>query len=197
VLSMTGFGSAARRSEGRGHVEVRALNHRFLEVSVRMPPNRDTTFFVEQLARERLDRGRYDIGARVRGWRVPTEAPRERARPLRRAHGARDEVAPARAPPATCCAARGGGVGPRSAEPVQKRSRRTWTGLSPWTKCDARGLLPARDLSSKPPPARRLRDEIARRAAECWMSTMRLRERVARLSPTRIGPHRHRKLETS
>ena len=66
---MTGFGvAAAPLAEGRVCCEIRSLNHRFLDVRVRLPVEiSDHTFFVEQLARERLSRGRYDIGVRLEG----------------------------------------------------------------------------------------------------------------------------------
>jgi uncharacterized protein (TIGR00255 family) len=67
MRSMTGFGiGEASLRAGRLSVEVRSLNHRFLDVRVRLPPElTDHGFFVEQLCRERLVRGRYDISVKV------------------------------------------------------------------------------------------------------------------------------------
>lgn len=64
--SMTGFGiGEAALGEGRVSLELRALNHRFLDVRVRVPNEiADQAFFVEQLVRERLARGRFDVGVR-------------------------------------------------------------------------------------------------------------------------------------
>lgn len=98
MLSMTGFASAAVPLGG-GHLvlEVRSLNHRFLEVRVRVPQElSDQAFYVEQLARERLDRGRYDIGVRLEGpvlGRAAFDVERARAAYLALSQ-LRDEVAP-------------------------------------------------------------------------------------------------------
>jgi len=51
---------------------VRSLNHRFLEIRIRLPPElADHTFFVEQMCRERLGRGRYDVSVRIDGAAAP------------------------------------------------------------------------------------------------------------------------------
>ena len=73
MLSMTGFGlGEAALGEGRVTLELRALNHRFLEVRVRLPVElQDQSSFVEQQARERLTRGRFDIGVRLTGPALP------------------------------------------------------------------------------------------------------------------------------
>jgi uncharacterized protein (TIGR00255 family) len=70
---MTGFGvGGAPLGDGRVCFEVRSLNHRFLDVRVRLPPELgDQTFYVEQIAREELTRGRYDIGVRLEGAALP------------------------------------------------------------------------------------------------------------------------------
>src|SRR5258706_10621897 len=67
MRSMTGFGCGEAELDGNKLTcELRALNHRFLEVRVRMPDDLAShAFFVEQLARERLSRGRFDIGVRL------------------------------------------------------------------------------------------------------------------------------------
>jgi uncharacterized protein (TIGR00255 family) len=66
MRSMTGFGCGEAELDGtKLTCEVRALNHRFLDVRVRMPEELAShAFFVEQLARERLSRGRFDVGIR-------------------------------------------------------------------------------------------------------------------------------------
>ena len=73
MRSMTGFGlGEAPLGEGRLVLEVRSLNHRFLDVRVRLPTElSEQSFYLEQLARERLARGRYDIGVRVEGSALP------------------------------------------------------------------------------------------------------------------------------
>src|SRR4051812_29226400 len=67
MRSMTGFGCGEAELDGtKLSCELRALNHRFLDVRVRMPDELAShAFFVEQLARERLSRGRFDIGLRL------------------------------------------------------------------------------------------------------------------------------------
>lgn len=98
MRSMTGYGSG-EAVLGAGHVtlELRALNHRFVEVRVRLPPElADFGSFLEQAVRERLDRGRVDVAVRLGGAALPQPhfSP-ARARAL---YGAlaelRDEVAP-------------------------------------------------------------------------------------------------------
>jgi uncharacterized protein (TIGR00255 family) len=69
MRSMTGFGCGGAELDG-GHLicELRALNHRFLDVRVRLPEELNAhSFFVEQLAREQLARGRFDVGVRLEG----------------------------------------------------------------------------------------------------------------------------------
>lgn len=70
MRSMTGFG-LGRVQLGEGHLalEIRSLNHRFQEVRVRATSTElgGLTFVVEQLCRQRLGRGRYDVAVRVEG----------------------------------------------------------------------------------------------------------------------------------
>jgi uncharacterized protein (TIGR00255 family) len=67
LKSMTGFGQGeATTPHGKLVVELRAVNHRYLEVRVRASRDvNDVTGYVEQLARERLSRGRIDINIRL------------------------------------------------------------------------------------------------------------------------------------
>jgi uncharacterized protein (TIGR00255 family) len=67
MRSMTGFGCGeAALGASKLTCELRALNHRFLDVRVRLPDELASLgFFVEQLARERLARGRFDVGVRL------------------------------------------------------------------------------------------------------------------------------------
>jgi uncharacterized protein (TIGR00255 family) len=67
MRSMTGFGYGEAELDGNKLTcELRALNHRFLDVRVRMPEELlSHAFYVEQLARERLSRGRFDVGIRL------------------------------------------------------------------------------------------------------------------------------------
>jgi len=69
MRSMTGFGLGEVRVDGgRVTVELRSVNHRYSDVRVRLPPELlDLTFFVEQLGRNLLGRGRFDLNVRLEG----------------------------------------------------------------------------------------------------------------------------------
>lgn len=69
MRSMTGFGvGSADLGDARVRLEVRALNHRHQDIRLRLPPDlADYAFFLEQLARETLGRGRYDLSVRQEG----------------------------------------------------------------------------------------------------------------------------------
>lgn len=73
MRSMTGYGSG-RAALGEGHVvlDVRAVNHRFLDIRVRLPSRiQARTPLVERLLRGRLERGRVDVTARLEGQTLP------------------------------------------------------------------------------------------------------------------------------
>jgi len=95
---MTGFGAAeAPLGSGRVRIEVRSLNHRFIEVRVGVPEELSAlAFHLEKLARQRFKRGRYDITARFAGGnKPPPELDVERARESFKALGRlRDELSP-------------------------------------------------------------------------------------------------------
>jgi len=105
---MTGFGlgEAQLQAGGRGPspappgklvVEIRGVNHRFLDVRVRLPRElADLATFVEQLAREKLTRGRYEVAVRMEGAVLGALAiDRDRARSAYKALcELRDELAP-------------------------------------------------------------------------------------------------------
>lgn len=67
MRSMTGFGSgSAPFGSGQVRVEIRALNHRYQDVRVRTSNElSELGFYIEQLARQKLSRGRYDVSVRV------------------------------------------------------------------------------------------------------------------------------------
>jgi uncharacterized protein (TIGR00255 family) len=98
MRSMTGFGlGEAQLAPGKLAVEIRGVNHRFLDVRVRLPRElADLATFVEQLAREKLTRGRYEVAVRMDG--AVLGAPvidRDRARSAYKALcELRDELAP-------------------------------------------------------------------------------------------------------
>jgi uncharacterized protein (TIGR00255 family) len=97
MRSMTGFGCGEAELDGNKLTcELRALNHRFLDVRVRMPDELAShAFFVEQLAREKLSRGRFDIGIRCDEGEGSTRFSATRARAVYESLlKLRDELAP-------------------------------------------------------------------------------------------------------
>jgi uncharacterized protein (TIGR00255 family) len=73
MRSMTGYGSG-RAALGEGHVvlDVRTVNHRFLDVRVRLPSRiQSRAPAVERVIRSRLERGRVDVTGRFEGQTLP------------------------------------------------------------------------------------------------------------------------------
>jgi uncharacterized protein (TIGR00255 family) len=73
MQSMTGYGSG-RAALGEGHVvlDLRTVNHRFLDARVRLPSRiQGRTPTVERVIRSRLERGRVDVTARFEGQTLP------------------------------------------------------------------------------------------------------------------------------
>jgi uncharacterized protein (TIGR00255 family) len=104
MRSMTGFGvgeaplaPAAAPPAGKVTVEIRAVNHRYLDVRVRAPNQLpDLGTMAEAFARARLNRGRFDVTVRAEGLALAEMViDRERARSVYAALKAmRDELAP-------------------------------------------------------------------------------------------------------
>jgi len=98
MRSMTGFGlGEAPFAGGKLSVEIRGVNHRFLDVRVRVARELgELAAFAEQVARERLARGRYEVVLRVEGFALGAPVlDRDRARAAFRALcELRDELAP-------------------------------------------------------------------------------------------------------
>ena len=71
MQSMTGFGRGEREGEGFVlQVEVKSLNHRFMEVILRLPRRYHLLEeHIRRVLRERFHRGRFEIQARL--WGVP------------------------------------------------------------------------------------------------------------------------------
>lgn len=95
---MTGFGAGGHPcGSGRVLIELRTVNHRFVDVRTRAPRElADLGTFVEQLCRDHVARGRIDVSLRAEGIAVgaPT-LDRERARAAYRSLAElRDEIAP-------------------------------------------------------------------------------------------------------
>lgn len=73
MKSMTGYGSG-RAALGEGHIvlDLRTVNHRFLDVRVRLPSRiQGRTPTVERVIRAKLERGRVDVTARLEGQTLP------------------------------------------------------------------------------------------------------------------------------
>jgi uncharacterized protein (TIGR00255 family) len=188
---MTGFGVGdAPLGDGRVVVELRALNHRFLDVRVRLPEELlDQSFFIEQLARESLARGRFDIGVRLEGAALPP--PRfsvERARALYRGLAQlRDELAPGTELPVTALT----GMPDLVTNPTTADSEGARTALKAafdaallrldeMRRHEGDALL--RELSARLASARNLRATISLRGPEMLDGyRTRLRERLDRL----------------
>ncbi len=73
MQSMTGYGSGqAALGEGQLVLDLRTVNHRFLDVRVRLPSRiQGRTPTVERVIRARLERGRVDVTARLEGQTLP------------------------------------------------------------------------------------------------------------------------------
>jgi len=73
MRSMTGYGSGrAALGDGEVVLDIRTVNHRFLDVRVRLPSRIQTrTPIVERVIRTRLERGRVDVTARFEGQTLP------------------------------------------------------------------------------------------------------------------------------
>lgn len=99
MRSMTGFGAGgAALADARLTVEIRSVNHRYLDVHVHVPAELpELAPHVESLARDRLGRGRFEVGVRVEaGGLAAMTLDRARARSVYAELVAlRDELAPA------------------------------------------------------------------------------------------------------
>lgn len=188
---MTGFGVGdASLGNGRVTVELRALNHRFLDVRVRLPEELlDQSFFVEQLAREALSRGRFDVGVRLEGAALPPpQFSIERARALYRGLcQLRDELAPGTELPITALSGMPDLVTtPTTADSAGARAALKAAFEAALQRLDQmrlhEGEALMRELCARLDSARRLRTTIsARGGAMLEAYRARLRERLERL----------------
>ncbi|HQP38831.1 MAG TPA: YicC family protein [Polyangiaceae bacterium] len=108
MKSMTGFGvGRAPLGQGRVIVELRSVNHRFLDVRVRAPRElTDATMYLEQMAREQLKRGRFEVVVRTEGAVGGTTLDWARAETVYRALcELRDRLAPGETVPFSTLAA--------------------------------------------------------------------------------------------
>lgn len=97
MRSMTGFGAGTAVLAGaKLGVEIRAVNHRYLDLRVRAPDQLPhLASAIESLARERLTRGRFDVQVRFDGAATAMAIDKVRARSVFAAFKElRDELAP-------------------------------------------------------------------------------------------------------
>jgi uncharacterized protein (TIGR00255 family) len=98
MQSMTGFGAGiAHLENARVTVELRSVNHKHQDLRLRVPSEfLEHMAYLEQVARARLGRGRYDLSARLDGQPVNSlQLDEERIRSVyASAQRLRDELAP-------------------------------------------------------------------------------------------------------
>jgi uncharacterized protein (TIGR00255 family) len=189
---MTGFGVGnAPLGGGRISVEVRAVNGRFLDVRVRVPPElADMAPMVETEARARLSRGRCDIG--IRAESTPFEAlviDKDRARAAYKALlELRDELAPGAEVPFSMLSALPDLFAPsRNAmteageKAIREALARALDDLDLMRKKEGRAI--ADDLSRRLETVRTLMGGIEKRAPDLLESqTQKFKERLVRIS---------------
>jgi uncharacterized protein (TIGR00255 family) len=194
MRSMTGFGlGEVPFGGGKLAVEIRGVNHRFLDVRVRVPRELgDLAAFVEQVAREKLTRGRYEVALRVDG--VGLGAPvldRERARAAFRALSElRDELAPGTEVPLSLL----GSIPDLFVSPADRELDRLREAARGAFEASVKALDAMRthegkalgeDLMKRLASVRRLAREVERRAPDVVEAhRKRLRERAERLRAT-------------
>lgn len=188
---MTGFGlGTSPLGEGKLAVEIRSLNHRFLEVRVRMPPElSDHCSLMEQLARARLGRGRFEVGVRLEGAALPP--PRfsiERARAAYRAMlDLRNELAPDSDVPLDAIFALPAVITTSSASDTESLTQameqaldQAVLNLDEMRRREGEALR--RDLTQRLKNVRRFRGRFAERSEQAVAAyRVRLRERLTRL----------------
>jgi uncharacterized protein (TIGR00255 family) len=191
---MTGFGfGESPLGGGKLGVEIRGVNHRFLDVRVRAARELgDVSGFVEQIARERLTRGRYEIAMRVdaAGLNAPL-LDRVRARTVfRELCELRDELAPGADVPLSLLGAIPDlfvSSSESELERIQAATRSAFEvairGLD--TMREREGATLRQDLTKRLDRVRHLAQEVERRSPEILEAhKKRLQERAERL---RIG----------
>jgi uncharacterized protein (TIGR00255 family) len=188
---MTGFG-VGRASLGKGRVvvEVRSVNHRFLDVRVRLPRElADATMHLEHVARQRLKRGRFEFVVRTDGLVVESSTlDMARAEAVYRSLcELRDRVVPGADVPFSMLSSVPDifvGESERHWEALLESLEQAFGGAidAMETMREIEGAALYRDLSSRLDCLRRHLASISGRRAEIVEAyRRRLRERVARL----------------
>jgi uncharacterized protein (TIGR00255 family) len=194
MRSMTGFGlGEVPLGSGRLGVEIRGVNHRFLDVRVRVPRELgELVGFVEQVARERLTRGRYEVALRVEGAALGLPVlDRDRARAAYKALSElRDELAPGTEVPLALLGSIPDLFVPsveREVDLVREATRRAFESAAAAldTMRAREGVALSEDLVRRLERVRTLAREIERRSPEVLEAhRKRLRERADRLRLT-------------
>jgi len=202
MRSMTGYGRGTCEIAGRRLVvELRSLNHRFLEVKLRLPwQDAALDMQVTQLLRTRLDRGvvtvsvRDEGGGAVQAVRADVELARGYARAL---DEVRKALGMAEAPSLALIAAQPGVLTVGEGLPD---SEALWTALKPGLETALRGLVESRaregaaiaeDLRNRVDTLDKLAvelRELARDQPEQYKR--RLEERIGRLGVEGVDPQR-------
>jgi uncharacterized protein (TIGR00255 family) len=191
MRSMTGFGTGeAPFGSGKLSVEVRGVNHRFLDVRVRVPREmNELAPFVEQLAREKLTRGRFEIAVRVEGMQLGAAVlDRDRARTVfQQLCELRDELAPGSEVPLSLLSSIPDLFVPaveRESEALRATLRKAFdASVSSLDEMRAReGTALGQDLVKRLGTVRRIAQEVGRRGPEVLeVHRRRLKERAERL----------------
>ena len=194
MRSMTGFGlGEVPLGSGRLGVEIRGVNHRFLDVRVRVPRELgELVGFVEQVARERLTRGRYEVALRIEGAVMGLPVlDRDRARAAYKALSElRDELAPGTEVPLALLGSIPDLFVPsveREVDLVREATRRAFESAAAAldTMRASEGVALSEDLVRRLERIRTLAREIERRSPEVLEAhRKRLRERADRLRIT-------------
>ncbi len=194
---MTGFGAGEGAAEPRGKllVELRALNHRFLDVRVRTARElTELATHVELLVRERFSRGRIEVVVRAEG--LPGSAPvldvDRAASAFKQLAALRDVVAPGEPVPLSLLSAVPDlfVVSDTSGEPVRAALGRAFAAAA--SDLDAmrarEGAALERDLRVHLARATEILGEIEARAPDAVAGAQkRLCERIARLAGSAEG----------
>ncbi len=183
MRSMTGFGlGEVPLGGGKLGVEIRGVNHRFLDVRVRVPRELgDMATFIEQIARERLTRGRYEVAMRVDGATVTAPSlDRERARVAFRALcELRDELAPGSDVPLSLLVA----VPDLFVSSAEREPDRVRSATRSAFEAAVRGLDAMREREGAS-----LRDDLMRRIGNVRL----LAREIERRAPSVLAAHRQR-----
>src|SRR5262245_46849702 len=190
MKSMTGFGTGeAPLGPGKVVLDARSVNHRYLDVRVRLPPEiADQALFLEQRARERLSRGRFELGVRYEGPALTPQLDVDRARSayleLKRL---RDELAPGTEVPITAIATMPELYVAPAAFGVDKTQAALLTALDAairrleaMRRCEGEALQ--RELATRLTHCRKLHTTVRERFPDAARGTeARLRARITRL----------------